>query len=144
MLLDFLHIEWTTTNQMRMISACILLVVAFEMVLILAAYWHTVMPLRKEIADGKVVAPPERWTFAYHLSVLAFVLVAAVIRVQLAMTSAPTNIGTYALPVIGVALAFTSSKFLTYYIRRLREEDRRRHGLRRGDEEGPDLSGSRT
>lgn len=116
---NYFHTE-RAINDFRLFSAFGLTLVLLELVVLLAYYWRTVIPMRQEIRKGKVLAPPAGWSFAYHVCVLCMVLLAILERLEFAHHDAPVNSGTFAYPILCVVLWIVSRKFHSNYAETLR------------------------
>ena len=105
----------------RLCAGVLIAICAFQMLLLLSNYWHNVVPLRKEILDGEIVAPPVFWTLAYHSLVFGVLAVMSISYVQTSFrVGVPATLGTWAIPVLVVPLTVVISKFQTAYSKNLR------------------------
>lgn len=96
----------------RLVSAAILAVCSFQMVLLLSNSWHGVRPMRREIEQRQGVVFTTSWglTFAYNCVVLGFLVSMTITRVQLAIQSTPINFATFATPPLAVAMCVVLSR----------------------------------
>lgn len=125
-------IQWNWANDLRVLSAIVLVVCVFQMLMLVSNYWHGIRLLRQEIEDDGVTMfadPPLRWTLAYHVLVLLFLVFMAVSRLELAHVDAPPTVATYSLPPLSVAMVVVLSKVQKYYMDYLRLASKRQHGL---------------
>lgn len=118
--------DWVTLS--RLVTAGILMFAAFEMLLMLAYYRQRILPLRRKIGEGEILAPPAGWTFAYHVVVFGWLIALIVTRLQLIAQEAPPNLITYVGPPLALAMLVVISKFQNYYARNLRVAERKREG----------------
>lgn len=84
-------------------------------------YVQVIWPLRKEIGDGAVLAPPARTTLFYHCTVLYMVLVQASATLWALSKSFPFNIFIVALIPGSIALFVVVHIFASDYSERLHE-----------------------
>ena len=131
MTVDLMHLS--PLSLVRLGSAILIGVCAFQMLLLLANYWHNIMPLRREIGENEILAPPVGWTFAYHLIVFLLLVSMCVSRIQLILSDSQiVTFSTFTTPVLAVALYVVTSKFQKYYSRDLHAEARKRSSPGRG------------
>lgn len=123
-------IEVTWANGARLAAAIALAVASLQMLLMLSNYWHGIIPMKREITEGDVVAPPVFWTLSYHLLVFTMLVLTGISRVQtLFKPDIPITVSTFTLPFIGVGMVIVTGKFQKYYASALLAEIRRRDGL---------------
>lgn len=121
-MVDYFHVDDDPANIARVVAATVLFFCALELSIMLAYYIRAVFQIRPQIREKEILSPPPGWSLAYHVCVLGFVVVAFVIRLQLAHQNAPVNIGTFFFPVFGIALLMVSQKFHSYWARALQEQ----------------------
>lgn len=113
------HIQWDAVNIMRLLAIIITCVAAMEMVMMMSYYYWRLMPLRKAVGDGVVVAPPVVWTFAYHGFVTALLLVDAISKLQAILMGNKATVSTWLAPVVLIGLTVVTNRFQRYYAKTL-------------------------
>lgn len=119
-------VDWA--DLVRGFTLVVLVLTAFEMLMMMAYYRQSILPKRRKIAEGEILAPPAGWTFAYHVMVLGLLCVLIVTRYQLIRQDAPANLITYVQPIPAVAMLVVIGKFQNYYGQNLRRAERKRDG----------------
>lgn len=106
-------INWDLTNCFRLAAVLIEILLVMQFAFMLSHYWWRIIPLRKE--NGDVLAPPIRWTFAYHIIVALIIASILVSTCQRIVFDGRATIGTWINPLLCLALWITVRAFTKYY-----------------------------
>lgn len=118
--------DWVSAT--RLFTAVALGLAVLDYGLMLVYYCQRVLPLRKKISDGEILAPPAGWSLLFHIVVFCWLLLTIVATFQsMARHTEPTFM-TYVAPPLSVATLIAVGKFLNYYSRNLRHAERKREG----------------
>lgn len=116
------NIDWTAANAFRIVSLILLGVGIMEMVMMMSHYWWRIIPLRKEVTEHKIVAPPVVWTFCYHIAVAATLVIEFITKFQLVIFGGPDTASTWLSPVVTLLLVVSVHFFAKYYSDSLNHE----------------------
>lgn len=114
--------HWTLANIVRSVNVTVLTACILQMAMMMSHYYWWLIPLRKEIGESKMLAPPVGWTLAYHGCVGTLLVALAITQVQGLWADAPGNFLTYTTTPLGLVFGFVVSQFLRFYTQRLTAE----------------------
>lgn len=120
-------INWDAANCFRLATVIIQTMLVLEFMMLLSHYHWRISTLRKELDEGRVIAPPVRWTFAYHIVVTFIVTLTDISTMQRLVFNAKPTLSTWLIPVASLALLVVVKKFVEYYSDRLNEAEHDDH-----------------
>lgn len=123
------EIDWTAANCFRLATVVLQTVLVLQFAMMLSHYYWRIIPLRKQ---HSVLAPPIRWTFAYHLIVAVYLATTAISNFQRVAFDRSTHVtlSTWLSPLISLALIVVIGRFVKYYSEELTAAEDRSHHFR--------------
>lgn len=109
------------SDLFRLATLLLLSGVIIEMVLLISHYVHSIMPMRKEVRSGRLLAPPPGWTLAYHVLVTLWLVQTCVgLGQRISQEGIKSTWATFTAPFLALALIIVVWKFQRYYSANLR------------------------
>jgi hypothetical protein len=111
------EVHWDVANCFRLLTVLVYAALTLEMVLMISHYWWRIIPLRK--SGMRILTPPIRWTFAYHIVVASMVATTCISVMQRISFKehTPATLSTWISGPLGIAMMVVVHEFVQFYSR---------------------------